>query len=66
MPEPNHIKTHAIPDIPAGIQLDDVRCYGDEESILDCDHADWGRHNCDDREAAGVFCTPKSVVRSGR
>ena len=39
--------------------LDDVRCLGDEESLLDCprrNKRDIGTHNCRAGEAAGVRC----------
>lgn len=36
--------------------LDDVRCSGTETSISQCQSGVWGQHDCDDREAAGVFC----------
>ena len=40
----------------SGIMLDNVQCFGDEKSLLDCQSAPWGTHDCDVREAAGVFC----------
>ena len=36
--------------------LDDIHCDGDEESLLDCDHAALGDHNCADHEIAAVSC----------
>ena len=39
-----------------GIMLDNVQCFGDEKSLSDCQTAPWGTHDCDVREAAGVFC----------
>ena len=36
--------------------LDDIQCKGDEESLLDCDHAALGDHNCGDDEIAAVSC----------
>jgi len=40
------------------IGLDNVQCRGHETSLLDCQHEPLGAHNCDRREAAGVFCSP--------
>lgn len=48
------------------IGLDNVQCRGDESSILECRHEPFGTHNCDQREAAGVFCAPRSTRVSSR
>ncbi|XP_071476516.1 scavenger receptor cysteine-rich domain-containing group B protein-like [Diadema antillarum] len=40
------------------ILLDDVRCTGDEPSLLDCQHRPLGEHNCSPSEDAGVVCNP--------
>ncbi|XP_041472113.1 deleted in malignant brain tumors 1 protein-like isoform X3 [Lytechinus variegatus] len=45
------------------IQLDDVSCSGNEETILDCSHRPIGEHNCGHSEDAGVVCIPQEVVR---
>uniref|UniRef100_A0A8C5KPW9 Hedgehog interacting protein-like 1 n=1 Tax=Jaculus jaculus TaxID=51337 RepID=A0A8C5KPW9_JACJA len=39
------------------ILLDDVRCSGDEHSLLGCKHAGVGIHNCGHQEDAGVVCS---------
>ena len=44
--------------------LDNVQCFGDEKSLLDCQSAPWGTHDCDVREAAGVFCGEYNHVLS--
>ena len=38
------------------IFLDNVRCTGSENSLLDCDANDIGEHNCQHYEDAGVRC----------
>ncbi|NP_999647.2 scavenger receptor cysteine-rich protein [Strongylocentrotus purpuratus] len=38
------------------IQLDDVWCSGDEETIFECVHPPLGVHTCHHREDAGVVC----------
>lgn len=40
------------------ILLDDVQCYGDEETLLDCKSSPWGWSDCTASELAGVFCSP--------
>ncbi|XP_076288691.1 uncharacterized protein LOC143213077 isoform X2 [Lasioglossum baleicum] len=39
------------------IWLDEVSCRGNETQLYRCDHNNWGRHNCDHDEDAGVICT---------
>lgn len=44
--------------------LDDLGCIGNESSLVDCQHRDWGDHDCHNtNELAGVRCyvlhTPK-------
>ncbi|NWU87847.1 DMBT1 protein, partial [Onychorhynchus coronatus] len=39
------------------ILLDNVRCNGDEMSLLRCNHSGWRIHNCAHYEDAGVVCS---------
>ena len=38
------------------IWLDNMRCSSAYDHILQCDRSDWGRHNCEHDEDAGVCC----------
>ncbi|XP_038614782.1 scavenger receptor cysteine-rich domain-containing group B protein [Tachyglossus aculeatus] len=38
------------------ILLDNVKCKGDEASLLSCSHIRWDVHNCDHSEDAGALC----------
>ncbi|NWS15938.1 DMBT1 protein, partial [Pachyramphus minor] len=39
------------------ILLDNVRCSGEEMSLLRCNHSGWRIHNCAHYEDAGVVCS---------
>ena len=41
------------------IWLDDVRCYGSESLIDNCQHRGWGVHNCNHNKDASVICSSK-------
>jgi len=43
------------------IWLDDVQCSGMERNIADCQHNDWGDHNCEHSEDVSVSCMPSTV-----
>lgn len=38
------------------IFLDNVKCHGNESSLLQCSYIRWNVHNCDHSEDAGVKC----------
>ena len=37
--------------------MDEVKCVGNETSILDCPYNGWGRHNCRHSQDVGVECS---------
>jgi len=43
-------------NVPSKTWLDNVKCTGNEETIYECTHADWGTENCDHSEDVGVYC----------
>ncbi|XP_008335611.1 deleted in malignant brain tumors 1 protein-like [Cynoglossus semilaevis] len=47
------------------IWLDDVRCTGEEASILKCAHKPLGEHNCGHSEDVGVICSEHLRVVNG-
>ena len=46
------------------IWLDNVDCYGNEESITECLHQSFGENNCRHYEDAGVRCYGKEGRRN--
>ncbi|KAG5876780.1 hypothetical protein JTB14_038406 [Gonioctena quinquepunctata] len=36
--------------------MDDLDCFGNETTLLNCGFAGWGVHNCRDQEIAGIVC----------
>ena len=56
----SHYAMHQFGHGPGEILLDDLKCTGNEGSILECFHGSWGIHNCRDsgssHEWAGVTC----------
>ena len=52
-------------DVPRKIWLDDVHCVGDEQSIAECRHGGWGRHNCEPGDDAGVVCKYTPIPTPG-
>ncbi|NWH22132.1 CD5L protein, partial [Grus americana] len=45
------------------IWLDDVRCQGNESSLLGCPASPWGVTNCQHREDAAVVCAEPFQLR---
>lgn len=39
------------------ILMDGVHCWGNESSVLQCQHSGWGNHNCDHSKDVSINCT---------
>ncbi|PVD22128.1 hypothetical protein C0Q70_17932 [Pomacea canaliculata] len=46
------------------ILLDNVRCSGNESTVLACSHNPIGQHNCDHSEDVGIICSDTSPTSS--
>lgn len=46
------------------IWLDDVTCLGSETRIEDCNHREWGSHNCGHGEDTSISCIPTPQTAS--
>ena len=55
---------YLFPPLPK-IWLQDVQCVGDEQSIAECRHGGWGKHNCDHFDDVGVNCKYTSTPSPG-
>ena len=44
------------------IHLDEIRCSGNEESLLNCTHGGVGVHNCEHLEDVGIICKPSQGI----
>ena len=44
------------------IWLDEMACTGSESSFFDCDHMQWGQHDCSHSEDAAVECCKYSMT----
>ncbi|KMY98555.1 uncharacterized protein LOC6737381 isoform X3 [Drosophila simulans] len=48
------------------IWLDQVMCFGNESSIDQCNHWNWGEHNCNHTEDVALHCSAGPPPRSQR
>ncbi|XP_060558824.1 deleted in malignant brain tumors 1 protein-like [Ruditapes philippinarum] len=44
------------------IHLDDVKCTGNETTLYQCQHNNWGAHDCYHNDDVGISCTPVRLV----
>ena len=44
------------------IWLENMNCTGNETRLLNCQHSDWGVHDCHHIEDVGVYCTSGLAV----
>ena len=45
------------------IWIDQIQCDNGDQSVIDCRHNGWGKHDCKHREDAGVKCRRKTAVK---
>ena len=43
------------------IWMDNVKCFGNEQTIAACHHRGWGNHDCSHLLDAGVVCRNDSI-----
>ena len=44
--------------------LDGIYCEGDEERLIDCEHASWGDEDCSHSEDIGLICGKKDKMNT--
>ncbi|KAJ8246194.1 hypothetical protein GJAV_G00264750 [Gymnothorax javanicus] len=54
----NHSEEHDRPDF-----LESVMCFGNESSLMHCQHSGFGEHDCMDHKDAGVVCSESALIR---
>jgi len=53
---------HAFGQGSGQILLDNVQCVGNETSLAECVHSDWGVHNCYHVEDVSISCYPDMPI----
>jgi len=48
------------------ILLDNVNCRGNETSLEDCEHSQWGQHNCDHSEDVSIVCADNMDITGNK
>ena len=64
-PNAEKLKSHkeTIQDLEPVYWLDQVTCKGWESSIVSCDHAGWGSHQCEEGEAVRIECVRRLIKK---
>ena len=52
-----------LTDVDLFYWLDLVTCQGWESSIVSCDHAGWGRHQCEGGDALKIKCVRRNTTK---
>ena len=60
-----HLTPNPFGEGAALILLDDVNCRGNETSLADCQHAEWGEHNCGHDEDVAIKCVNNDLAITG-
>ena len=64
-PNAEKLKSHkeTIQDLEPVYWLDQVTCKGWESSIVSCDHAGWGSHQCEEGGAVRIECVRRLIKK---
>ena len=55
--------SETVQDVEPVYWLDKVTCQGWESSIVSCDHAGWGRHQCEAGGALKIKCVRRKITK---
>lgn len=64
-PDSAESKAETIQDVEPVFWLDQVTCQGWESSIVSCDHAGWGPHQCEGGGVLRIKCFRRKITRVG-
>lgn len=53
---------YGVVNASVSIWLDNLKCRGTENSLMECRHRGWGQNNCGHYEDVGVICKNDSII----